>query len=293
MSEQSAIEWTHSTFNGWIGCQKVGPECDGCYAEAEWDHRRHRAKWGPGEPRSRTAPANWAKPLAWDRAHERFFAQHGRRQTVFAHSLSDWADNAVPLQWRLDLLDLVRATPNLIWLMLTKRIGNVVELAELAGGWPPNAALGISAGLQSTANRDLLKLARAALRLHPLFTYVSVEPQLEHVDLEHVETTEGCFDALRGGQVAGSSSTEPLPGLSWVINGGESGRNARPMHPEWPRSLRDQSHRADVAYMFKQWGAWSPDAAGVMAKSNKADAGRLLDGVLHDEFPAALTAEPA
>jgi protein gp37 len=123
MSANSKIEWTDHTFNPWEGCQKVGPGCDNCYAEA----RNARfgggqaVNWGPGAPRRRTSIANWQKPLAWNRAHAAFLAEHGRRQRVFCASLADVFDNAVDPAWRADLFQLIEATPELDWLLLTKR----------------------------------------------------------------------------------------------------------------------------------------------------------------------------
>ena len=119
MSENSKIEWTDHTFNPWEGCQKVGPGCDHCYAET----RNARfaggiaVNWGPGAPRRRTSAANWQQPLRWDKNHEAFFAQHGRRQRVFCASLADVFDNAVDPQWRQDLFALIQRTPNLDWLL--------------------------------------------------------------------------------------------------------------------------------------------------------------------------------
>ena len=96
MAENSKIEWTDHTFNPWEGCQKVSPGCDNCYAEA----RNVRfgggqaVNFGPGAPRRRTSMQNWRKPLAWNAAHEAYFAAHGHRQRVFCASLADVFDNA-------------------------------------------------------------------------------------------------------------------------------------------------------------------------------------------------------
>lgn len=153
MSENSKIEWCDSTWNPWEGCQKVGPGCDHCYAEA----RNARfaggsaVNWGPGAPRRRTSAANWRKPLAWNAAHEQFFAAHGRRQRVFCASLADVFDNAVNPMWRVDLFEVISNTPNLDWLLLTKRIGNARDMISGVLGsimrdereWPwPNVWLG-------------------------------------------------------------------------------------------------------------------------------------------------------
>src|SRR5262245_27292773 len=118
MAENSRIEWTTHTFNPWIGCQKVSPGCDHCYAEARMDHRFHRVQWGPHGERKRTTPATWQGPRRLARE------ANGSRPRVFCASLSDWLDNKVPMQWRDDLAALIAATPELDWLLLTKRIEN-------------------------------------------------------------------------------------------------------------------------------------------------------------------------
>ncbi len=125
MAENSKIEWTTHTFNPWIGCQKVSPGCDNCYAEAMMDHRYGRVKWGPHGERVRTSAANWGKPMQWDKAAR----ARGVRDRVFCASLADWLDNKVPGSWREQLGLLIQATPNLDWLLLTKRIENFDKLA--------------------------------------------------------------------------------------------------------------------------------------------------------------------
>ncbi|GAB7542982.1 hypothetical protein CS8_026520 [Cupriavidus sp. 8B] len=119
MSESTKIEWTDATFNPWIGCTKVSPACDHCYAEVSTPARALRVTWGAKEDRHRTSAA----PLRWNAQHAEFFATHGRRRRVFCASLADVFDNAVDPAWRVDLLQLIADTPNLDWL-LTKRIGN-------------------------------------------------------------------------------------------------------------------------------------------------------------------------
>lgn len=132
MAEQTGIEWTDSTFNPWIGCTKVGPGCDHCYAEARMDTRLHVVGWGAGQPRKRTTAKYWQGPKAWNAAHAEFHATHGRRQRVFCSSLADVFDNEVPIEWLVDLLELIRSTPKLDWLQLTKRVGNVTKRLNAA-----------------------------------------------------------------------------------------------------------------------------------------------------------------
>lgn len=302
MSENSKIEWTDHTFNPWEGCQKVSPGCDHCYAET----RNARfaggqaVNWGPGAPRRRTSAANWRKPLAWNAAHAEFFAQHGRRQRVFCASLADVFDNAVDPAWRRDLFDLIELTPDLDWLLLTKRIGNVFRMVAdarshdwLAGR--NNVWLGASIVNQAEADRDIPKLLAVPARVR----FLSMEPLLGPVDLQQAH-----FAPVR------------LPRVDWVIVGGESGPGARPMHPDWARTLRDQCGAAGVPFLFKQWGEWLPAVPGrsitgsvlilegaapftdnpqwhgfgdgqKAARIGKKAAGRRLDGAQHDGFPDA------
>lgn len=248
MSTNTKIEWCDATFNPWIGCTKVSPGCDHCYAECSTPARTLQVNWGPGAPRRRTSAANWNLPKRWNAQADAFMAQHGRRQRVFCASLADVFDNAVDPQWRADLFGLIQQTPNLDWLLLTKRIGNVRGmLAELAHGNdpdlslldmmpPPNVWIGATIVNQAELDRDLPKLYAAPACVR----FLSIEPLLAPVTLDYWPI----FD----------EHEKPL--LHWVIVGGESGPNARPMHPTWARNLRDQCEAAGVPFLFKQWGNW-------------------------------------
>ena len=165
MAENSKIEWCHHTFNPWTGCTKIGPGCDHCYAEG-WAKRSGIVQWGPGAERRRTSEANWRQPVKWNAEAERL----GVRYRVFCASLADVFDNAVPVEWRRDLFDLIAKTPNLDWLLVTKRIGNAKTMmadalhlnpTALSNGqiWPlPNVWLGITVVNQAEADRDIPKL---------------------------------------------------------------------------------------------------------------------------------------
>ncbi|UNV89422.1 MULTISPECIES: phage Gp37/Gp68 family protein [unclassified Comamonas] len=304
MAENTKIEWTDHTFNPWEGCQKVGPGCDHCYAETR--NARYAGgqaiNWGPGAPRRRTSVGNWNKPLAWNANHEAFFATHGRRQRVFCASLADVFDNAVDPQWRADLFGLIMKTPHLDWLLLTKRIGNVQGmLTDLVHGHDkdltlldmmplPNVWIGATVVNQEEADRDIPKLLAVPAKVR----FLSMEPLLDPVSFE------GMFANPRNP----ADGTNVLEALDWVIVGGESGPGARPMHPDWARSLRDQCNAAGVPFLFKQWGEWAPADGpefiaaggkrsdlyvcmwGEMARVGKKAAGRMLDGRTWDECPA-------
>lgn len=263
MSENTKIEWCDHTFNPWEGCQKVGPGCDHCYAEAR--NARFAGgtaiNWGPGAPRRRTSAANWNLPKRWNAHASAFMAQHGRRQRVFCASLADVFDNAVDPQWREDLWQLIQDTPNLDWLLLTKRIGNVFKM--LPDGWAfqmapwPNVWLGATIVNQAEADRDIPKL----LAVPAARRFLSMEPLLGPVDLTSIEVFGGDAEIypLKGTTDCvddEGAPTHDVPALDWVIVGGESGPGARPMHPDWARSLRDQCVAAGVPFLFKQWGNW-------------------------------------
>lgn len=274
MAEFSAIEWTDHTFNPWIGCTKVGPGCDNCYA-ADLSRARLGVPWGPGQPRRHTAASTWKQPRAWNNRAARL----GIRYRVFCASLADVFDNEVPAEWRADLFTLIRETPHLDWLLVTKRIGNAAKMAEAAGGWPVNVWLGATIVNQVEADRDVPKL----LAINgPRYRFLSMEPLLGPVDLTSIKAPRYAdepedslnidwrFDALSNGDHYWFDGEHGQPGdcgdgpfrehrIDWVITGGESGPGARPSHPDWFRALRDQcaaatvdGDDAPVPFLFKQ-----------------------------------------
>ncbi len=284
MAENSKIEWTHHTFNPWLGCTKISPACDHCYAEG-WAKRSGMVEWGPHAERRRTSAANWYQPIKWNRQAEiqfnawnRFKADHPdltdaqlveagfvkpERPRVFCASLADVFDNAVLPAWRSDLFALIRETPYLEWLLLTKRIGNVVGMSDRAGGWPANAALGFTVCNQDEVNRDWRKAQSAKNQLRPHHLFVSIEPLLGPINLSAVMRSSPDSDwTYRDDALTGLNATKVGQyrdeRLDHVIVGGESGSKARPMHPQWARDLRDQCKAAGVPFLFKQWGEWTP-----------------------------------
>src|SRR5262249_54305858 len=149
MGNETDISWADHTASPWLGCQKVSPACDGCYAEALMDKRFGRVSWGPHGERQRAGKGFFANLRAWDRAA----AAAGRRATVFP-SLCAPFDNhpSVKLEWRAEWFAVMRDTPHLIYLLLTKRPQNIVKMAESAGGLPSNAALGATCEDQTRAD---------------------------------------------------------------------------------------------------------------------------------------------
>lgn len=251
MGEITGIEWTDHTFNPWIGCTKVSAACDNCYAET-LVNRYGWAEWGHGKARKRTSPANWHKPMQWDRAAEKA----GVRRRVFCASLADVFDAEVSDDWRLELMDLIHATPNLDWQLLTKR-PQVAKKFFAARPIPENVWLGTTVEDQKMADLRIPILLSIPTKVR----FLSCEPLQERVRLKD----------------------EWLMGLDWIICGGESGPGARPMNPSWARSLRDDCGRAGVFFFFKQWGDY--DEAG--RRVGKKIAGSLLDRTAHKEFPVS------
>lgn len=299
MAENSAISWTDHTFNPWIGCTKVSPACDGCYAEALMDLRYGKVKWG-GD-RVRTAPANWKQPIKWNKAA----GIAGTRPRVFCASLADVFDNHVPPEWREDLFELIRITPNLTWLLLTKRPQNIVSMVKASGAiagngtryLPGNAALGTTIEDQPRTEINVPHLLRAKEQCGPAFVFVSCEPLLGPINLTSIN---------HRGVVGGHNALldRGLGKIDWVIAGGETDQGkhkARPSHPDWIRSLRDQCAAAGTVFHFKQWGEWADaedysseqqesfDVRGLTAdgaiRVGKKRSGRRLDGVEHNGFP--------
>lgn len=255
MGANSGIAWTTHTFNPWLGCQHISPGCKHCYAE-EYVGRVSQAKqiantWGVG-PRVRTGQKNWNQPKKWDLVAK----AAGERHRVFCASLSDVFEQRAELApWRTDLFALIRQTPHLDWLLLTKRPASIMPFVEnavqharhgtyavprndeplaawledwLVGNAPHNVWLGTTVEDQRRADERIPKLLAAPARVH----FLSCEPLLERVTLP-VDTDE----------------------IDWLIVGGESGGLARPFALEWARYLVKQCRERGIAPFVKQLGA--------------------------------------
>lgn len=296
MGQNSDIEWTHHTFNPWWGCVKVSPGCANCYAET-WANRYGHDVFGPAKTTQRRTfgDKHWNEPLKWDRAAK----AAGVRQRVFCASMGDVFEDHPQVEGeRLKLFNLILKTPWLDWLLLTKRPQNIrnmvpgdwllppgsLKVLPYPCGWPANIWIGTSVENQEQADKRIPEL----LRVPAAVRFLSCEPLLGPVDLR-------LFDCWLP-----EDHYEACERLHWVICGGESGPKARPMHPDWARSLRDQCVAAGVAFHFKQWGEFGPrivnppvmTAAGmefpdkeIMTRFGKHAAGRLLDGQTWDQFP--------
>jgi protein gp37 len=225
--ENSEIQWTDHTFNPWIGCTKVSPACLNCYAENLMDKRYGRVEWGAGKPRQRTSKENWRKPIQWNNKAGIL----GIRQRVFCASLADVFDSGAPDEWRTDLWQLIERTPNLDWLLLTKRPENISGMVPWQT-WQPNIWLGTSVENQKYADIRLPILSQL-----PAVKFISAEPLLGEISLDG-------FD------------------IDWCIVGGESGANWRAMDLNHVRSLRDQCTARGIAFFFKQHSNFNPKSLG-------------------------------
>ena len=273
MGARSKIEWTTHTFNPWWGCTKVSEACKNCYAEA-WAKRLGQKVWGPTSSRRFFGDHHWNEPIKWNRSLE----GSGVRHRVFCASMADVFEERSELdEQRVRLWKLIEATPNLDWLLLTKRPQAVERLQPWSKSWPDNVWLGTTVENQKRGDESLPYLLASEAKVK----FISAEPLLEALNL-----------------------AEYLAGLDWVITGGESGPGARPADPAWFQSLRDQCEATNVAFHFKQWGDWAPleqvaisgtrqqkrIAGTQMARVGKKVAGRELDGKLHDGLPTVFDA---
>lgn len=327
MADRTGIEWTDATWNPLRGCSRVSEGCRHCYAETV------AARFsGPGLPyeglihpktrgwngKIKLVPEVLDQPLRWKRPRR-----------IFVNSMSDLFHEGVRDNFIAAVFGIMAAAPQHTFQVLTKRPERALNwfatMAHLPraklhecvkgamgyhharrpaindGPWPlPNVWLGVSVEDQAAADEriPLLLQCPAAVR------WISAEPLLGPIDpielfWERVPDDEMPM-ALEARGHGGIPLRRRLPGIDWVVAGGESGPGARPMHPDWARSLRDQCAAAGVPFLFKQWGEWGPYDRGrfnsaefvvpgaldtPMQKFGKKAAGRHLDGVLHDGYP--------
>ena len=227
----SAINWCDNTFNAWEGCTRVSPGCDHCYAETR-DGRHLTAPvshWGKGAPRRVMSDVKWREPLKWNRDA----AGSDTRPRVFCASLADWADSEAPTGQRERLWALIRETPNLDWLLLTKRAGNIRRMLPPDWGTGyPNVWLGVT-----VENRQHGLPRLDALRSIPaVVRFASIEPLLEDL------------------------GTVNFAGINWAIIGGETGSGARSMDTVWVEAIIEQCRAQNVAPWVKQLGKLPSDS---------------------------------
>jgi protein gp37 len=257
--KNSAIEWCHHTMNPWVGCTEISPGCTNCYARV-LDHRWGKDRWGKGKPRTMTK--TWREPMIWDRDAKKA----GVRARVFCASMADVFDEEVPDTWRYKLFNLIAATPNLDWLLLTKRADymnrfmNQVETIQLHGQISKefnlkNVWLGVTVENQAMANKRIPFLLKSPAHRR----FLSVEPMLEPisfdgiiVQIEH-EENEGY-------------GVPCLKALDWIIVGGESGPGRRPFEADWARDIKGACEDENVAFFMKQMDKVKPIPADLMVR---------------------------
>lgn len=230
MAEKSKITWTDNTFNPWIGCSSVSPGCKFCYAEVFAGRYMH-IRWG-NHPRHITADSTWAKPLAWQRKAVR----EKRRIRVFCASLADVFENNPQVEaTRARLWKLIEQTPDLDWLLLTKRPINWLLMFPPhwmhEGNFPKNIWLGTSVCTQKEYDNNIKFLKHFKEKHSVSVTFISFEPLLSKI-----EVAAGLAD--------------------WNIIGGESGfkKDARPMELQWVKSIMDAARATGKLVFFKQFG---------------------------------------
>lgn len=300
MSTQSKIEWTHHTFNPWWGCDKVSPGCKNCYAEA-LAKRFGQSVWGRASPRRFFGDKHWREPLRWDSAA----ARSGERHLVFCASMADAFErhavaevNARLNGERARLYSLIEETKNLVWLLLTKRPENIMEMAPerwRRSGAPANVWLGCTAENQELANKRIPELMRVAAALRVAVRFVSYEPALGPVDFTRLAAGEmKVLDALRAGSWSdrwGFVNHSDLRAIDWVIVGGESGSRARPFDIQWARDTVAACKAAGVPVFVKQLGS-NPDVCRLRHRKG-ADTAEWPEDLRVREWPEVVEFEPA
>lgn len=256
MGETTGIEWCDHTFNPWIGCTKVSPECDNCYAESGSKRlaAQHRLTlWGEASSRYMTGDAYWKQPARWNRAAER----DGVRRKVFCASFSDgFEDRPELVEPRQRLKRTVEATPSLDWLLLSKRPENMIRLGWGILRWPSNVWAGTTVGVRDSIGRiDELRKVPVSTR------FVSAEPLLE--DLGGVD----------------------WHGVHWVIIGGESGPRARRFEPEWGERIARHASTEGASVFWKQLGELYSKEHGLRDR-HAGDMSEWPEHLRRREFPA-------
>lgn len=254
MGDNTGIEWTDATWNPTTGCTKVSAGCKHCYAERDWARLVHLPSY---KGRAFTDVAcheeRLSQPLRWQKP-----------RMIFVNSMSDLFHLHVPDEFISHVFKVMRDSPQHTFQVLTKRAERMRDFLSVRYPVPlPNVWLGISVEDQSAADERIPLL----LDTPAIVRWISAEPLLGPVDLRHV-LWKCCGNPIPGHPGDGwmtppdpsecCGDVEPLGGIDWVVVGGESGPKARPMHPNWARSLRDQCAAAGVPFLFKQWGEWVP-----------------------------------
>lgn len=247
--KNSKIAWTDHTFNPWWGCQRVSPGCQHCYAESFAKRMGMPHLWGTGSNRRRMSPSYWSQPLKWNQ--EAADAQIPPR--VFCASMADVFEDhpSVGLD-RVKLWALIEMTPNLDWLLLTKRPENILNMLparwshHVVGGGPIPENVWMMTTAEDQTRFDLRMPYLA--RLEASVIGLSVEPMLGPISLDEYQGR-----------------------IDWVICGGESGPGARPMDLAWARDLADQCDELEIPFFMKQLGSATMRAMGKTGKGDQLE----------------------
>lgn len=288
---KTTIEWTDYTWNPVTGCKKVSQGCKNCYAETIANRF-----WG-----DRKFTDVQMHPERFDQIRMNGKKWDGKK--VFVCSMSDLFHPHVPFNFIADVFREFWYLPNTTFQILTKRPDIALDFFKSQANdlkfiMPmDNVWIGTSCEDQATANERIQLL----LQIPAAVRFLSCEPLLGPLDIAKWLTPQWCE------YTDGSRQCFQLPAINWVIAGGESGHGARPMHPDWVRSLRDQCASANVPFFFKQWGEWVDNqnmpreyvsgnykqhvfndntvSAVEVWKVGKSKSGNVLDGKQHLEFP--------
>lgn len=299
------IEWADLTINPVVGCSKCSPGCENCYAERFAARLAKNPATAPKYAGVVDERGKWTGKPNFDVSCLVSLPKPPKR--IFVGSMCDMFHENVgyeALAHIMGHLALTHSNAHHTFLILTKRVDRMLDFFS---NWKPhrrmsNLWLGVTVCNQAEADAKIPVLLQtpAAKR------FVSVEPMLGPVDLTAIDypsgrmdgaPESGMLDALRGLTM---DDNPMLPALDWVICGGETGPKARPMHPDWARSLRDQCQAAGVPFFFKGWGEWTADytyddairtpgayvADTPFARVGKKRSGRLLDGREWNEVPS-------
>jgi len=264
MAKTTSIAYADSTWSPWVGCSHESPACSHCYAEAQNKFRKwNGGTWGPGTPRKVTAHASWRNPIRWN--HEAALGvcgKDGQHWIVFVGDHCDIFDEEGPTDVRREMWELIRATPHLTWLMLTKRPQHFSQY--LPADWGPgyeNVWLGVTAENRHHAHQRLAILRNTPAKLR----FASFEPLLE--DLHDLN----------------------LDGIDWAIVGGESGGKARPFDLAWAHTIKAMCKESSTKFFFKQTGANPFEDGNEFKITHKKPCGkRDVSGTYIGNFPIDL-----
>lgn len=279
MGTKSKIEWTDHTWNPTTGCSYVSEGCRNCYA-VKMSSRL--ASMGVIKYAGIVTGQHFNGAIKTVRGALDYPLSLPPGSKVFVNSMSDLFHPCVPVAFIVEVFQVMARCPKVVFQVLTKRPEAMkIFLREKRSGfsrWPlPNVWVGTSCEDQATADQRIPHLLKcpAAVR------FLSCEPLLGWINFVHGDGGNWVIDLLHGTRSMPDHDDPDwdfngsiLGPVDWVIVGGESGPKARPMHPDWARSIRDQCVSASVPFFFKQWGG-----------RNKKKAGRELDGRTWDQMP--------